>query len=134
MGLDLPAAYRGARHRDSPVVGFSLWPALFIALFLVCPALIVRGMIVGHRLPESEGATTPRTRGMTLNWLAPIYEPYCRAIGLGQRFREQTLDLAALKPGERVLEVGCGTGVLTRLALQAVGPSGWRWGSIPPRR
>jgi SAM-dependent methyltransferase len=102
--------------------GFAWWTALLIALFLVCPALLAWGMIVGRRLPET--ASAPRTRGMTLNWLAPVYEPYCRAIGLGRRFREQTLGLAALQPGERVLEVGCGTGVLTRLALQAVGPSG----------
>ena len=34
------------------------------------------------------------------------------------------LDAAALKPGERVLDVACGTGVIARLAAQRVGPTG----------
>lgn len=34
------------------------------------------------------------------------------------------LETAALQPGERVLDVGCGTGVIARLAAAAVGSSG----------
>lgn len=74
--------------------------------------------------PEAANELVPGTRGMVMNWQAPFYDWGCRVIGLGRNFRAETLRYAMLKPGERVLDVGCGTGVLTRLAAEAVGPSG----------
>jgi ubiquinone/menaquinone biosynthesis C-methylase UbiE len=38
--------------------------------------------------------------------------------------REHTLDLLALKPGERVIDVGSGPGFLTQAMAEVVGPSG----------
>ncbi len=72
-----------------------------------------------------------QTRGMPLNWLAPVYDRICSTFGLGLAFRETTLRYAALKPGERVLDVGCGTGVLTRLAAEVVGEKGKAVGIDP---
>lgn len=74
------------------------------------------------------------TRGVTLSWLAPAYDVLCARIGLGAAFRDQTLGYAHSRQGERVLDVGCGTGVLTRLASQAVGPSGHAVGIDPAPR
>lgn len=114
--------------------GVSLWTALLAALLLVCPALILWGLFKTSSLPQAAQETIPETRGMTLNWLAPFYDAGCRFYGLGRSFREETLRHAKLKPGEHFLDVGCGTGVLTRLAAGIVGSSGLAVGIDPAPR
>lgn len=85
-------------------------------------------------MPGAAPEAAPETRGAVMNRLAPFYDLGCRLIGLGPAFRAQTLTLAALREGERVLDVGCGTGVLTRLAAQAVGSTGEVMGLDPSPR
>lgn len=114
--------------------GLTWWTALLAALFLVCPPLVVWGLIVTRRYPEAANESAPETRGAVMNWQASFYDWGCRAVGLGRNFRDQTLRHAALMPGERALDVGCGTGVLTRMAAQAVGPSGHAAGIDPAPR
>ncbi|MEW5894110.1 MAG: methyltransferase domain-containing protein [Pseudomonadota bacterium] len=111
--------------------GLAWWTALLAALLLVCPALILWGLYA-VRPPPAEPA--PHTAGMTMNWAAPFYDLYCPLIGLGPGFRARTLAHAAIRPGERILDVGCGTGVLTRKALEAARPGGSAVGIDPSWR
>ena len=113
------------------VFGVSLWTVLFALTMLACPAVMVWSYFTGVRpLPVPLGPV-PETRGMTLNWMAPFYDRLAQRLGVGPPFRARTLAFARLRSGERVLDVGCGTGVLTRLAAKAVAPHGHAVGIDP---
>ncbi|AVT34029.1 methyltransferase type 11 [Plantactinospora sp. BC1] len=62
-------------------------------------------------------ANTSRERhylpAMGKHWLLPLYDPFTRLAGVG-RTHDQLLDRADIRPGQRVLEIGCGTGNLLR--------------------
>lgn len=103
---------------------WSLWKIFILAILLTCPAIAIWGIIQGNKpLPLPVG-DVPQTRGSTLDWLAPYYDAVCRTAGINQSFRTETVTHAKLRRGENVLDIGCGTGVLTRLAAAAVGPDG----------
>lgn len=65
--------------------------------------------------------SNPKTKGIVMHHTAWVYDLGCYFIGMGSRFRRKTLQFAQLQSGEHVLDVGCGTGVLTRLAAEEVG-------------
>jgi demethylmenaquinone methyltransferase/2-methoxy-6-polyprenyl-1,4-benzoquinol methylase/phosphoethanolamine N-methyltransferase len=81
----------------------------------------------GHAHPAA-----PATEGKLIRW-ARFYDPLVWLITLGQprRLRALPLDLAALRPGERVREIGCGTGAVTLPAARRVGPDGLAVGIDP---
>jgi ubiquinone/menaquinone biosynthesis C-methylase UbiE len=68
-------------------------------------------------------ATVAPTRGSLIRW-ARFYDPFVNLMMLGQApaMREHTADLARIRPGESILEVGCGTGELTQRARARAGP------------
>ncbi len=111
--------------------GLSLWTALIAALFLACPVFVAWGIFMARRSLKALDEPAPQTRGMLIDWMAPFYDQMCVMAGLGRAFRSTTLRYAGVRAGTRVLDVGCGTGVLTRLAADVVGPAGAAVGIDP---
>jgi ubiquinone/menaquinone biosynthesis C-methylase UbiE len=63
--------------------------------------------------------TSPRSfiPGMGIDWLLPLYDPLTQLLGF-DRTRLDLLLQAELRPGHRILDIGCGTGSLAVLAKQ----------------
>jgi ubiquinone/menaquinone biosynthesis C-methylase UbiE len=59
----------------------------------------------------------PFVPGMGIDWLLPLYDPFTRLLRL-DRARRDLLLQADLRPGHRVLDIGCGTGSLVALVMQ----------------
>lgn len=68
----------------------------------------------------------PSTTGRTIGWWAPFYDVLSWFMSFGRLtgIRRETLGVAELKPGESLLDVGCGTGSLTLRAAKEVAPRG----------
>ncbi len=82
--------------------------------------------------PHSHPEATPQTTGLVLNW-GRRYDWVVQVMALGQagRLRRKTIDFAQIVPGERVLDVGCGTGDLTLRAKERAGLAGQVCGIDP---
>jgi ubiquinone/menaquinone biosynthesis C-methylase UbiE len=81
-------------------------------------------MATAHTHSHAREADAP-THGHLIRW-APRYDLVVALLTLGRSrvMRQRTVDLADLRPGETVLEVGCGTGAVARAARTRVGPAG----------
>jgi demethylmenaquinone methyltransferase/2-methoxy-6-polyprenyl-1,4-benzoquinol methylase/phosphoethanolamine N-methyltransferase len=80
----------------------------------------------------SHAHSAPHTRGSVIHW-ARAYDLLTRLIGAGPHSpaRTATIDHAALQPGEKVLDVGCGPGIMTLLSAARVGATGEAHGIDP---
>src|SRR5712671_4948388 len=78
---------------------------------------------LAHLFPSSSHPAT--TRGHTLG--APrFYDAFANVFFFGRRRAtfQALIAAAGVQPGQRVLDVGCGTGYFARLLAQAVGNDG----------
>jgi demethylmenaquinone methyltransferase/2-methoxy-6-polyprenyl-1,4-benzoquinol methylase/phosphoethanolamine N-methyltransferase len=79
-----------------------------------------------HRLHnEPRIGNGPETSGLTLHWAAE-YDIFSNVFGLGvnRSNSRMVVELAKIKPGDKVLDVCCGTGSLTLTAKASAGVSG----------
>src|ERR671919_553282 len=72
---------------------------------------------------KNKTAEAPKTAGRVLPWGARWYDLFGRVISLGRdkAARDKLVDLAAPSRGEKVLDVGCGTGTLAMAIKPRVG-------------
>jgi ubiquinone/menaquinone biosynthesis C-methylase UbiE len=83
-----------------------------------------------HRLHnEPRIKNGPQTTGTTIHW-ASHYDMISRLLGMGvnRPSSRMVIELANIQPGDKVLDVGCGTGSLTLTAKSYAGPSGKVYG------
>jgi ubiquinone/menaquinone biosynthesis C-methylase UbiE len=82
-----------------------------------------------HRRPASPA---PHTEGKTIRW-ARLYDLGTTLLSFGQlaALHRRIVELAGIRPGERILDVGCGPGRLAVVAGTAAGAGGEACGIDP---
>ncbi len=87
-------------------------------------------MATMHRMHDDPKAKSgPETTGATIHWTSQ-YDIFASLMGLGVNGSNSRMivEMAKIKPGDKVLDVGCGTGDLTLTAKKYVGAFGSAYG------
>ena len=84
-----------------------------------------------HNNSDNNRANEDELMKSQMERMVSSYDSYMRKMTFGreQVLREMTVDLAQVKPGDWVLEIGCGTGTLTLAAKRRAGSLGEVFGN-----
>ncbi|BCH22912.1 class I SAM-dependent methyltransferase [Mesorhizobium sp. L-8-3] len=106
-----------------PVLVLHVGALAAIAILVIWPR--AHGSLAVATEKSIPGAAKTPHIGILLH-SAALYDTLAWILTYGREraFREKMLSFARLKPGEAVLDVGCGTGTAALLAKQRVGPAG----------
>lgn len=66
----------------------------------------------------SETEESPYIPALNKSWLTPLYDPLLKWGMKEEKFKRYLVENTGLKPGQQVLDLGCGTGTLTILLKQ----------------
>jgi len=66
-----------------------------------------------------KAADPPYVPALRFHWLTRLYDPILRATLKEEKFKRMVVQQAGLAPGQRVLDLGCGTATLTMMLKQA---------------
>ena len=69
--------------------GWQRWTAILLANLLDCSLALVWGGIQALRRMPLVLGPAPDTRGITIDWLAPVYDQMCWVMGLGLAMRRR---------------------------------------------
>lgn len=81
--------------------------------------------LIHNRMGRGNSHESVETDGLTIHW-ARWYDPFWALVTLGraQSIRKMSLDHVNIQPTDHVLDVGCGTGQLTKVINERVGQFG----------
>jgi ubiquinone/menaquinone biosynthesis C-methylase UbiE len=127
LGLGAVLTYLGADVANLGGGALLVGLAAVITIKLLLVFVLGRtGVIGGTRmLAHMSKSDSDITTGKTIRG-ARSYDLHVAllTLGRGRALRDRTIDLARITPGERVLDIGCGTGEVTMRAKARTGPNG----------